>query len=286
MKHGKIKRNKRYVKFPKDRSIKSKAHSLAAADILSKIKGRNIKIIGLGGIGATLVSYMARFLWSRNARTSNVTLYLADGDKYEFKNSERMAFSTSEMNKAVVKAMEMADAFTDKLLVIPIPFYVDPQNIKDIICDKDIVLLAVDNHRTRKLVSDHCGKLRDILLISGGNDGVENGYSGAEGNIQIYERRGGKNLKNPITLFHPEIQYPDDEAPSNKVNHCDQLANGSAPQVLFTNLAVASAMLNAFYSWLHDCLDYEEAYLDILTGKVHPSYRELFRNKASKNKSV
>jgi len=33
---------------------------------------------------------------------------------------------------------------------------------------EDLVLLAVDNHATRKLVSDHCARLDNVCLISGG----------------------------------------------------------------------------------------------------------------------
>jgi molybdopterin/thiamine biosynthesis adenylyltransferase len=251
-----------------------------AGESLSKVKGRNIKIVGLGGIGATLASYLARFLWSQNARSFNIMVDLIDGDHFEFRNKERMAFAVAQINKAIAKVMELADEFGDRLLSRPIPDYVKEHNIKSLIRNHDIVFLAVDNHRTRKLVSNHCEKLRDILIVSGGNDGVENGYHGTEGNIQIYERRRGKEIKNPISLFHPEIQDPQDKAPYEA--GCEELAQGSAPQILFTNLAVASAMLNAFFSWLHDSLEFEEAYLDILTGKVETSCRELLRKRTAK----
>jgi hypothetical protein len=54
------------------------------------------------------------------------------------------------------------------------------------------------------------------------------------------------------------------------------LAEGRAPQLLFTNLALASAMLNAFYRLfrLGDERGYEEVYVDILKNRVVPVERE------------
>ena len=47
----------------------------------------------------------------------------------------------------------------------------------------------------------------------------------------------------------------------------------SAPQLLVTNLAVASAMLSAFYACLQGTLTYEEVYLDIVAGRMNPVAR-------------
>jgi hypothetical protein len=242
---------------------------------LSKLAGRRIKVVGIGGIGSTLVAYLGRFLWSHNARSLNIAMDLIDGDHYELKNKERMPFPASEnfTNKAVAKAIELAHEFGDRLAVRPIPEYVAAENIAMLVGEYDIVFMAVDNFKTRKLVSEHCETLRNIVLFSGGNDGVEAGQDGTFGNIQIYERRAGQNLKNPLTTFHPEIQTPADRAPYEL--SCEELALSSAQQLLFTNLAVASSMLNAFYSWLHNMLGYEEGYIDIVAGRVQPAYREL-----------
>lgn len=246
---------------------------------LSRIRKRRIKVIGIGGIGSTLASYLGRFLWSLNAKSLDIALDLIDGDQYELRNKERMSFLFMEnfTDKAVTKAMELTEEFGDRLLVRPVPEYITDQNIKRLACDNDIIFLAVDNFKTRKLVSDHCETLKDIVLFSGGNDGIEDGQLGTYGNIQIYERKKSRDIKNPITTFHPEIQNPDDRAPYEM--GCEELAQSSAPQLLFTNLAVASAMLNAFYSWLHHHLKYEEAYLDILSGMVQPSFRKLMARK-------
>ena len=53
----------------------------------------------------------------------------------------------------------------------------------------------------------------------------------------------------------------------------------SESSFVVTNLAVASSLLTAFYSWRVGDLDYEEVYLDILTGRHVPVRRELVDRK-------
>ena len=65
--------------------------------------------------------------------------------------------------------------------------------------------LFVDNHRTRRLVDAHCATLADVVLISGGNDGIEDGASGTFGNVQVVRRAGGHALTNGLATFHSEI---------------------------------------------------------------------------------
>jgi hypothetical protein len=235
-------------------------------------------VIGIGGIGTSLSSYLARFLWSLDARSFGVALDLIDGDHYELGNKKRMPFLPDQVSvsKPVAKAIELAGEFGDRLDVRPIPEFVTLQNAASLIGERDIVLLAVDNFKSRKVVSDRCEALRNVALFSGGNDGIENGQRGEYGNVQIYERKNGRNTRNPITRFHPEILFPADKAPGEL--SCEELALTSTPQLLFTNLAVASAMLNAFYTWLAGSLDYEEVYLDIVQASTLAARRMLPRN--------
>jgi hypothetical protein len=150
--------------------------------------------------------------------------------------------------------------------------YVTPYNLRKLIDERDLVFLAVDNHSTRRSVSNRCRKLRDVLLISGGNDGIDDHRAGTFGNVMVYERRAGRDLTNPLSRFHPEIASPQDKRPDEI--GCAALAQ-SAPQLLFTNLAVAAAMLAAFYGWLTDRLDYEEVFLDIAGAKLQTVRRRL-----------
>jgi molybdopterin/thiamine biosynthesis adenylyltransferase len=220
----------------------------------------DIKIIGIGGIGCALLPHLARFL---QASGECARLTLVDGDAFEIRNGDRQAFPELG-NKAKVKASELARQFDDLSFRATAEF-VTPENVGRIIRSGDVVFLAVDNHKTRRLVSDHCQILPEVTLISGGND-----YT--DGNVQVYIRAAGRDVTLPLTRFHPEIADPRDRSPHEM--SCDELSRQAAPQLLFTNLAVASAMLNAFYAWRQGKLQYGEVYLDILEGKANPIARQ------------
>jgi molybdopterin/thiamine biosynthesis adenylyltransferase len=219
----------------------------------------DIKVIGIGGIGCALLPHLARYL---QASGEAARLTLVDGDAFEVRNGGRQAFPELG-NKAKVKASELSRQFDD-LSFRAIPEFVTPENVGKIVRSGDMVFLAVDNHKTRRLVSDWCQTLPEVTLISGGND-----YT--DGNVQVYIRLADRDVTLPLTRFHPEIADPGDRSPHEM--SCDELSQAAAPQLLFTNVAVASAMLNAFYAWRQGKLQYGEVYLDVLEGKAHPVAR-------------
>lgn len=218
----------------------------------------DVKTIGVGGVGGALVPFLARFL---DAGEPRARLTLIDGDEFEARNRDRQAVPAYG-NKATVLAGELARAF-DRLSVRAVPEYVGEANVASLIEDGDYVLLAVDNHPTRRVVSDHCGQLRDVVVISGGNDLHD-------GNVQVFIRQDGEERCPPLTRYHPEIAQAAGPLPTD--DGCDVQA-ASAPQLLVTNLAIASAMFNAFYACLRGMLAYEEVYLDILAGRMNPVVR-------------
>jgi molybdopterin/thiamine biosynthesis adenylyltransferase len=228
-----------------------------------------IKVIGLGGIGAPLAQALVQFL---AYRPPCPTVWLVDGDTYEEKNRERVVFEAC-LNKAAVKARELTRATQGRVTVVPVEEYVTSRNVRRLIDEGDVIFLAVDNHASRALVSRRCADLAQAALISGGNDGVVEGKSGGTfGNVQIYLREDGRDRTNAITRFHPEIARPADRQPDQ--DGCADLAP-SAPQLLFTNLTVAAAMLGTFHAWLAGTLDWEEVYLDIAQGRMTPVKRAL-----------
>ncbi len=242
----------------------------AASDSNSDLRcelpeGSRIKLIGLGGIGCIVLAYLAIFLKSLDQA---VRLVLIDGDKFEPGNAARMAF-TEAGNKAEVKAAEtLAMLGPSRLAVVAVPQYVTEASAAQLIRPGDYVLLCVDNHPTRRLVSDHCRTLRDVVLLSGGNDAVSPpDQRGTYGNVQIYVRQEGKDRTASLTRFHPEIVQSQGSTPGEA--DCAQQAL-SAPQILFTNLAVASAMLNALFAYTCGRLGYQEVQFDILDARSVP----------------
>ena len=224
-----------------------------------------VKVIGLGGIGCVVLQYLAVFLKSLDRP---VRLVLIDGDRFEIANNRRMIFQTVG-NKAEVKAAEtVACLGACEVSVVAVPQYVTVEGVEKLILPGDHVFLCVDNHPTRKLVSEHCARLPSVALFSGGNEGVDPPRErGTYGNVQVYLRRDGRDLTAPLTRFHPEIANPRGKLPSEA--SCVELA-ASTPQILFTNLAVASAMLNAFFAYLCGRLTYQEVKLDVLEARMLP----------------
>ena len=223
-------------------------------------------VIGLGGVGGIVLRNLVAYLRHRGKPCA---VYAVDGDSFQERNRDRQSFDRLGP-KAEVLAEELSAAYGDVVSIIAVPHYLTPQRARHLIGEADVVFCTPDNHATRRAVSARCGRLRDVALFSGGNDGVEDGKTGACGNVQIHLRVDGRDVTNPITVFHPEIAKPADRLPTQQ--GCGELAS-SAPQLLFANLAVASGLLGAFYSWRQDRLDYEEAYFDLLTGRSVPVKR-------------
>lgn len=232
-------------------------------------QGQSFKVIGLGGVGSIVARYGAVFIASLQQDSRMV---LIDGDKFEPNNASRMIFG-SHGNKAKVVHRELRKRFaSSKLTLIPHSEYITKRNIKQLIRAGDIVILCVDNHKTRKLVSDHCSQLRNITLISGGNDGMGKDGSGAVrrgtyGNVQVYVRCKGKDRTASLTKYHPEIAHPKDKSP-DEIN-CTELVT-SVPQILFANLAAASGILNALLLVLSESLHYDEACFEIAEALMRP----------------
>ena len=229
----------------------------------------DVKVIGLGGVGVPTARYAALYLASLDANTRMV---LIDSDSFERSNATRMFFGGAGKKVDVVRSDLLASLKHSRLSLESIEEYVSADNIEDLIQEGDIVLLAVDNHATRKLVSDFCAnRRRDICLISGGNDGVGKDSLGRElrgtaGNCQIYIRRDGVDITPSLTEYHDEIENPKDAAPDPG---CAVLVE-TTPQIVFTNLMVAVTMLDAL--WLHLCgvLHYPEITFDIAEGLMRP----------------
>jgi len=233
--------------------------------------GQAIKVIGLGGVGGIVARYGAIFLEPLTTGRSG-RLVLIDGDAFEPGNATRMFFSDCG-NKAAVTLAELRPRFVDSGLELSaVEEYVTPENLKRLIHLGDIVLLCVDNHATRKLVSDFCATLDDVVLISGGNDGIGEDASGrfhqgTYGNCQCYLRRNGRDLSPSLTRYHAEIENPQDELPTEE--DCITAAT-SVPQLLLANVATASSILNALWLYLCGAIHYSELAFDIGLGLMKP----------------
>lgn len=219
-----------------------------------------ITTIGLGGVGSILSERISRFLNYSNS--DEVKINLVDGDEFEHKNLERQEFIRFG-NKAQIKTEELSNKFR-KLNFSYYDQFVNEHNINQVIKEKSVTFLCVDNHKTRKLVSDYCKTLNDITLISGGNE-----YT--DGNVQIYVRKEGHDLTPDLCTYHREIENPEDKSPEEM--SCEELSM-SLPQLYFTNLSVATIMCWAFYNVvIQNNINNCEVYFDILKMSVDAKKR-------------
>ena len=227
-----------------------------------------IVLIGLGGIGSQLLPSLVRYLSFRPA--PRPLLVLVDGDAYEPQNRSRQLFPDDALGTN--KAEALAQVFrASGLAVQAIAEFVTPANVGLVVREGDLCLLAVDNHRTRALVDRHIAELTEVTLISGGNDETD-------GNVQLVRRREGYSVDGHLTEIHPEIGLV---ATSEVIpgTGCAALA-AERPQLVMTNLMVASAMLNCLWAVLEQgSVPYSEVYLDVVHNVARS--RSWFRVPAS-----
>lgn len=225
-------------------------------------KTRKIKLIGAGGIGGHLAEPVARYL---NCSDDNIEFTIFDGDDFEERNKERQRFSQCE-NKAFHTVEKLKEEFP-KIHFRSKSEYITDDNVITSIRENDLVLLCVDNHATRKLVSDRCEELDNVTLVSGGND-----YT--DGNVILYIRKDGESLTKSPTELDPKIAKPDDKNPGDFTDEDRQGCQEESienPQLLAANFAVASVMFNVLVGLDMEKANYNQVYLDVLQQRMRPS---------------
>jgi len=223
-----------------------------------------VLLIGCGGIGSQLLLPLCRYLAYRPE--PRPLLVLVDGDAFEISNLNRQACTRRDLGTNKAEALARVGRYTG-VACQAIGERVDETNVGVIVREGDVVLLAVDNHRTRALVDRHVATLDNATLISGGNDETD-------GNVQLVRRRDGWSVDGHLTEIHPEIGEAADSEEQREPG-CQVLA-AERPQLLVTNLMVASAMLNALWQVVESgSVPYSEVFLDVIQNIARP--RRWFR---------
>jgi len=221
-----------------------------------------VKIIGLGGIGGYLADPLSRYMSHKH---KDVQVTLVDGDVYEEKNRERQQYAQTLGYKAQVAAEELAPKLPNVQFRAK-KEYITDDNVTELVRENDIVFLCVDNHATRKLVSDRCQELENVTLISGGNH-----YT--DGNVILYARKNGQDFQKPPTALFESIQNPKDENPGVVQQRSSQGCEAqreSAPQLIVTNFDMAAAMLSVYYSYEQGKANFEQVFVDSVSLSRRP----------------
>ena len=123
-----------------------------------KIKRAKVLIIGMGGLGCPLLSYLA------SSGISNIGI--VDHDKIELGNLNRqILFNSSDLgkykvNQAKVKIKKIYNQIKIKTFKIKI----SKKNINSIFKSYNVICDGTDNFDTRLLINDYCKKNKKILI--------------------------------------------------------------------------------------------------------------------------
>ena len=123
-----------------------------------KIKNSRVLIIGMGGLGCPLLTYLA------SAGVGN--LGIIDHDKVEISNLNRQTlFNLSDIGKfKVVQAKIKIDKIFRAIKVKKFTEKIVKKNIRKILKDYEIICDGTDNFDTRYLINDECKKNKKILI--------------------------------------------------------------------------------------------------------------------------
>ena len=123
-----------------------------------KIREAKVLIIGIGGLGCPLLTYLA------SSGINNIGI--VDHDKVELGNLNRqILFNTSDLGKyKVVQAKSKVTKIYKKIRIRTFKKKISVKNINSILKDYNIICDGTDNFETRYLINDYCKSTKKILI--------------------------------------------------------------------------------------------------------------------------
>tara|TARA_B100000886_G_scaffold240729_1_gene168851 strand:- start:850 stop:1599 length:750 start_codon:yes stop_codon:yes gene_type:complete len=123
-----------------------------------KIKKAKVLVVGVGGLGCPLLSYLA------SSGVNNIGI--VDHDKIELGNLNRqILFDASDLGKYKVNQAKIKiKKIYNQIKIKTFKTQISKKNIKSILKDYDIICDGTDNFDTRLLINDYCKKNKKILI--------------------------------------------------------------------------------------------------------------------------
>ncbi len=123
-----------------------------------KINKAKVLIIGMGGLGCPLLTYLA------SSGVCNIGI--VDFDKVELSNLNRqILFNISDIGKLKVnQAKSKIKKIYNKIKIKTFNIKISKKNIDSVIKNFDIICDGTDNFNTRYLINDYCKKNKKILI--------------------------------------------------------------------------------------------------------------------------
>ena len=123
-----------------------------------KIINSKVLIIGMGGLGCPLLTYLA---------ASGVgTIGIIDFDKVELSNLNRQTlFNSKDLDKyKVYQAKDKIIKLNKKIKILAFRKRVTKKNLKSFLKNFDIICDGTDNFETRYIINDQCKKSKKLLI--------------------------------------------------------------------------------------------------------------------------
>jgi molybdopterin/thiamine biosynthesis adenylyltransferase len=123
-----------------------------------KIKKAKVLIIGMGGLGCPLLSYLVA--------SGICNIGVVDHDKVEISNLNRqILFNESDIGKfKVIQARGRFNKIYNKVKIKTFKKKISSDNIEAIIKNYDIICDGTDNFSSRYIINDYCKKNKKILI--------------------------------------------------------------------------------------------------------------------------
>ncbi len=146
-----------------------------------KIMDAKVLVIGAGGLGAPVISYLAA--------AGVGMLGLADFDRVELHNLNRQTIhcEASVGDLKVNSAANFAHNLNSQVQIIRIAQKICSDNIDEILSNYDIVIDGSDNFDTRYLVNDAAVRLKKTLIYGS--------IQSFDGQVVLFNYKGSKNLR-------------------------------------------------------------------------------------------
>lgn len=157
-----------------------------------KLKGSKVLLVGAGGLGNPAAAYLAA------AGIGHLTI--ADGDSIELSNLQRqILFNTADVGqkKADVVSKRLR-AMNPDIAVTSFPYYIDADNVENLVADHHIIIDGSDSFSTRFLVNDACIQLGKPLVFGS--------VLKFQGQVTVINYKDGPCLR-CIFPEEPEAQY-------------------------------------------------------------------------------
>lgn len=231
-----------------------------------------VVIIGCGGIGSNLwdliahQTYYTGKLIREGAHLSMCKrVLLVDADSVEAKNLFRQSFFTKHIGMG--KAEALADKYYRQLKEVGVVVehkraWLDKDS--DWMNEYDMVMLAVDNNASRKILNDKISPKRmdhftNIVAINGGN-------TDSLATVQLMLKVDGEIRTASFEHMHPEITNPEDKHPTDQ--ECTTSSGMiNDPQTFRANQHASDIMFNIFQNILEARdIDYSMVWADV--GKM------------------